>query len=341
MIYLFDRLYLESDHYIRNDKQSMAALLGPCATQAKTCTTLEYDFNKIQLDESIADEDLAAYLKALLVTADGSRVVVYTDDDTLIKIVALYCNSVFANATPEFVKTLIAWDKTWVDNSPGFMGHRDFSLRNKGFDELDVTNIDQMVEQGLAISNKLTGMTELRLEYMLANYLNDKLSPADKTAFEQKMLAIFLDGAWSGQLVKTISPMVLTFLADDGIDLDTVTVEMIKSKRREYYDIFNKCMTADPAVIATITAEKYTAFLARCKSDFGWEPNQSYVDAYQDICTDAEAFVKKYCLTPAHMHELYVSFDLGKMTKINPYLWYHIAGTASDTGYLDQFALNV
>jgi hypothetical protein len=176
---------------------------------------------------------------------------------------------------------------------------------------------------------------------LLASYLNGTLDQQASDGFEEKMEAIFIDGAWSGQLVKTISPMVLTFLADDGIDLDTVTVEMIKQKRGAYYQIFDKCLTANPATIATITPAKYKAFLDQCKADFGWEPNQSHVDAYQEICTDIKAFVKKYCLTPEHMNELYVSFDLGKMTKVNPYLWYHIAGQYANTEYLTQFKTNV
>lgn len=341
MIYLFDRLYLESDHYIRNDKERMAALLGPCATEAKACTTLEYDFGKIQLDEEIADEQLAAYLSNLLVTADGTRVVVYTSDDMIIKILALYCNSIFNNPSAEFIKGLILWDKTWVDNSPGFMGHRDFSLRSKGVDTLDVANIDAMVTQAMAIQNKITGMGELRFEYLLASYLNDDMSPVARDAFEQKMKVIFIDGAWSGQLVKTISPMVLTFLADDGVDLDNFTITSIKTARRPYYTIFDKCLSANADSIATITPAQYTTFLAQCKADFGWEPTQSYIDAYQAICTDLTAFVKKYCLTPEFMSDLYMSFDLGKMTKINPYLWYHIAGEHDNSDYLTKFKTNV
>jgi hypothetical protein len=341
MIYLFDRLYLETDQYIRNDKKKMAALLGPAATAAKKCKTLQYDFGKIQLDESVADENLSAYLTGLLDNSEGQRVVVYTTDDMIIKIMAFYCSSIFSSTTPEFIKELILLDKKWIDDNPGTDGHRDFALRHKGKPKLDVTNIDRLVAEGMAIYPKLTNLGELRLEYLFAAYLNNSLSYKQRTDFEEKIKVIFYDANWIGQLVKTIMPMALTFLTKAGVDLDNFDTDTIRQHRPAYFKIFDTSIIGDPTCFDRVTLEDWMNFFNQCNADFGWEQLPSLKAFFANFYADKDGFIRSNCLDPSHISDYYCNFDLGKVIKVNPWLWYTIVREYNNPDYINRFRLNV
>lgn len=341
MIYLFDRLYLESDHYIRNDKKKMTALLGPSAVEAKSCTTLKYDFGKIQLDESVPNNKLADYLKDLLVSADGQRVVVYTDDDTLIKILAFYCSSIFKDPTPEFVKKLIMLDKLWIDLAPGVTGHKDFALRHKGTDTLDVTNIDAMVAEGMAITPKLDGFREVRIEYTLAGYINNTLTESQRSDFEVKMKEIFYDNAWFGDLVKTFGPQLLSLAHQRGHDLDTITTDKLRELFPAYFKIFDVSQRGDPTCFDRVSKQDCIDFIDQAKADFGWNYDPSLLEFIENFYQDKQQFVIDKVLTAENVDEYYCAMNLGKMIKANPYLWYNIAGSKDNKTYLDRFTLNV
>ncbi len=341
MIYLFDRLYLESDHYIRNDKNSMTALLGASAVEAQQCQTLSFDFGKIQLNESVANKDLAKYLRDLLTTADGQRVVVYTDDATLIKILAFYCSSIFVNATAEFVKKLILLDKLWIDLGPGVAGHRDFALRHKGIDELDVTNIDSLIAEGMAITPKITGISEVRIEYTFAGYINNTLSSAQKSGFEAKMKEIFYDTAWFGDLIKTFGPTFLTLAHKQGVDLNTFDTDALRAAFPKYFKIFDTSMRGDPTCFDRVSEQDCLNFLDQANADLGWEAPASLRSLVVNFYKNKEQFIKDKVLTPENISEYYGALNLGQMVKANPYLWYSIGGSKDNKAYLDKFTLNV
>lgn len=341
MIYLFDRLYLESDHYIRNDKKKMTALLGASATEAKACQTLKYDFGKMQLDESVDNKDLAKYLMDLVKTADGDRVTVYTDDATLIKILALYCSSIFVNPTAEFIKSLIMIDKMWIDLGPGVAGHRDSSLRHKGIDKLDVTNIDALIAEGMAITPKITGFSDVRIEYTLAAYINNTLPAKQKSDFETKMKEIFYDSAWLGDLIKTFTPEYLTLAHNKGVDLDTFTTSTLKNTFPAYFKIYDTSLRGDATCFDRVSVDDCINFIDAAKADFGWDYPLSHKNFLIDFYKDKMGFVRNKVLSPTGMSEHYGALNLGKMVKANPYLWYSIGGAAANKSYLDQFTLNV
>lgn len=341
MIYLFDRLYLESDHYIRNDKKKMTALLGESAVEAKSCDTLHLDFGKIQLDEYVPNQELAQYLTGLVAAAEGQRVVVYTNDATLIKILAFYCSSVFENATPEFVKSLIMIDKLWIDLGPGVAGHRDFSLRHKGIDSLDITGIDQLIIEGMSITPKLTGYSELRMEYVFAAYLNGTLNAQQKQDFEQKMKDIFCKQAWFGDLVKTFGPAMLTLAHKRGADLDLISTESLQQMFPNYFKIFDTSTRGDATCFDRVTQQDCLNFLEQSNEDFGWEYPQSLKDLVTNFYASQNQFVKDKILTPENISEYFGAMQLGMMIKANPYLWYSIGSPNIDAGYLNKFKLNV
>ena len=341
MIYLFDRLYLETDKYVRNDKKKMTALLGPSAAVARECKTLQYDFGKIQLDDSVSNDNLAAYLTGLLDTAEGQRVVVYTTDDMMIKILALYCSSIFASATPEFIKELILADKQWMDDSPGTDGHRDFALRHKGKPQFDITNIDSLIAEGMAIYPKLENLGELRLEYVYAAYLNNSLSYKQRADLEAKMKVIFYDANWLGQLLKTIMPMALTFIARSGVDLDTFDTDTIRQHRPAYFKIFDTSIIGDPTCFDRVSVQDWMNFLDQCTADFGWTPLPNVKAWFNDFYADKEGFIKSKCLDPEHVSDYYCVLDLGKSIKVNPWLWYTIAREHNNPDYINRFRFNV
>lgn len=341
MIYLFDRLYLESDHYIRNDKEVLTALLGAAAVEAKTCQTLEQDFGQIQLNESVDNKDLAKYLKDLVTTANGQRVVVYTDDATLIKILAFYCSSIFKNPTADFVKSLILMDKLWIDLAPGVTGHKDFSLRHKGLDELDITGIDSLIAEGLSITPKITGVKEVRMEYTFAGYINNTLTSQQRSDLEKKMKEIFYDNAWFGDLVKTFGPEYLILAHKKGVDLDTFTIDTLRSTFPAYFKIYDVSQRGDPTCFDRVTKQDCLNFLNQAKTDFGWEYPASLSDFINSFYQDKQGFVNNNVLTAENASDYYCAMNLGKMIKANPYLWYSIAGSKDNKSYLDKFTLNV
>lgn len=341
MIYLFDRLYLESDHYIRNDKDSLTALLGASAVEAKSCQTLKYDFGKIKLTESVDNQNLAQYLKDLLAEANGQRVVVYTDDATLIKILAFYCSSIFKGATANFVKDLILLDKLWIDLSPGVTGHKDFALRHKGTDVLDVSNIDSLIAEGMAIVPKISGIEDVRIEYTFAGYINNTLSAAQKSKFEQKMKEIFYDTAWFGDLIKTFGPEFLTLAHKKGVNLDTFTIDTLRSALPKYFKIFDTSQRGDPTCFDRVGAQDCINFIDQAKSDFGWNYQGSLTEFINSFYQNKQGFVNDKVLTPENSSDYYCAMNLGKMIKANPYLWYSVAGSKDNKAYLDKFTLNV
>jgi hypothetical protein len=341
MIYLFDRLYLETDKYIRNDKKKMAAILGPAATLAKECKTLPYDFGKIQLDENVSNEDLAAYLKELVITSDDQRVVVYTTDDMIIKILAFYCSSIFISPTHEFIKELILSDIHWKNENPGTDGHRDFALRHKGKPKIEISGIDNLITEGMYIQSKLENLGELRLEYLFAAYLNGSLSYEKKEAFEKKIKVIFYDSNWPGQFLKSVMPGILTFLFKDGVDLDTFYIDTIKNNRHAYFKIFDTSHTGDPECFDKISLQDINEFFDQCNADFGWQPSQVARDFYNNFYADKDAYIKAKCLDPEQISDYYCILDLGKMIKINPWLWYTIAREHNNLDYINRFKFNV
>jgi len=341
MIYLFDRLYLESDHSIGNDADSLIAILGPTAVEAMDCDSAKYDFPNLQLDVTVDNNELANYLQNLVVKANGARTVLYTNDDNFIRILAFYCGSIFKNPTVDFVKSLILIDKTWIDTGTGYAGSRDFALRNKGFDSLDTTNIDAMIAEGLSITNKLAPTTDLRLEYVFASYLNKTLSAAQVASFKGKIREMFYDSNWQGQLIKNIAPMMITFLAKKGVDLDTFTTDTLREHLPEYFRIFDVSIYGSATCFDQVELSDWMAFLDQCTADFGWTPQQSLLDLYHNFYADKQGFIDKHCLDPANISKYYCTFDLGKTIKVNPYLWNAIAAHSDNKNYLDQFNLNV
>lgn len=341
MIYLFDRLYLESDHYIRNDKKKMTALLGESAKQAKSCGTLQYDFGQMQLDESVDNKDLAKYLTDLIKTADGDRVTVYTDDATIIKILAFYCSSIFVNPTAEFIKSLIMFDKLWIDLGPGVAGHRDSNLRHKGIDKLDITDIDALIAEGMSITPKITGFTDVRIEYTLAAYINNTLPAKQKNDFELKIKEIFYDSAWLGDLIKTFTPEYLTLAHNKGVDLDTFTTSTLKNTFPAYFKIYDTSLRGDPTCFDRVSLTDCVDFIDAAKVDFGWDYPLSHKDFLVDFYKDKMGFIRDKVLSPSSISDYFCALNLGKMVKANPYLWYAIGGSADNKAYLDQFTLNV
>jgi hypothetical protein len=341
MIYLFDRLYLDSDHYVRNDQKKVTVLLGPIVNDAEQCPILSSDFGPIKKDLSVENENLAAYLQGLVSEADSKRVTIFTTDDMIIKILAFYCASIFNNPTKEFIKQLIMFDKFWIDQSIGVAGHRDIALRHKGYDTLDITNIDSLIDEAMAITTKLTKFDDLRLEYMYGAYLNGTLSPAAKSAFEQKIKVIFYDSNWLGQLVKTFSPMLLTVAAKEGMDLDTFNVETLKAFRPEYTKIYDTAIIGNETCFDEVTLEDWLAYLNKASQDCGWNLKPSLVQFFTQFYADKEGFIREKCLTPAHFNDYFCIADLGKTIKINTTLLYYIVREHSNREFIDNFNLRL
>lgn len=341
MIYLFDRLYLESDHYVRNDQKKMTALLGPIVNDAEQCKILSSDFGPIRKDLSVSNENLAAYLEGLVQEANGKRVTVFTTDDMIIKILAFYCSSIFNNPTKEFIKELIMFDKHWIDQSIGVAGHRDLALRHKGYDTLDITNIDALIDEAMAITPKLTNFSDLRLEYVYGAYLNGTLSPAARETFEQKIKTIFYDSNWLGQLVKTFSPLLLTVAAKEGIDLDTFDTNTLKNFRPEYTKIYDTAVIGDETCFDRVTLQDWLNFLNRASQDFGWNVKPSLLDFFNNFYADKMAFIREKCLDPAKFNDYFCIVDLGKSIKINPTLLYYIVREHANPSFINNFNLRL
>lgn len=341
MIYLFDRLYLASDHYIRNDQKKMTALLGPVVNDAESCSSLKYDFGPIRKDLTVANEDLAAYLEGLVTESGDMRVTVFTTDEMIIKILAFFCSSIFENPSPAFVKEMIMFDKVWLDQSAGIAGHRDAALRHKGYDVLDITNIDALIAEGMAITPKITKFNEVRLEYTFAAYLNGTLSDTAKDAFEQKIKAIFYDSNWLGDLVKTFSPLMLAVAAKEGVDLDTFTTASLKEIRPEYFKIYDTSVSGDETCFDRVTLEDWMNFLNRASEDFGWKLQPSLVAFFTNFYADKMGFIRQQCLDPEYVSEYFCLANLGKTIKINLQLWYYIAREHNNQEFMNNFSLKI
>lgn len=341
MIYLFDRLYLTSDHYVRNDHKKMTALLGPIVDATEKCSTLSVDFGPIRRDRYLANKDMAAYLEGLVEESGELRATIFTNDDMMLKIMAFYISSVFENPTHEFIKQMIMFDKAWLDLGAGIAGHRDVALRHKGYDTLDITNIDGCIREGMSITPKLTKFNDVRIEYTYAAYLNNTLSPAAKEAFEQKVKTIFYDSNWLGQLVKTFSPMMLTVAAKEGINLDTFDTETLKAFRPEYYKIYDTSLLGDETAFDRVTLEDWLAFLNRASEDFGWRVKPSLIAFFTNFYADKMGFIREKCLNPDNISDYFCLVDLAKTIKINPHLWYYIAREHANPEFMGNFNLKL
>lgn len=341
MIYLFDRLYLELDHYIRNDKKKMTALLGPSADLARNDPILQSDFGSIQLDSAVLDEDLASYLEGLVVTADGKRVTIFTTNEMMIKILAFYCSSIFNTVDKDFIKSLIIFDKMWIDQSAGVMGHRDSSLRHKGTATLDITNIDSIIEEAISITPKITNYSSLRMEYLYASYLNNTLPLHLTDYLENIVKVVFYDANWLGPLVKTFSPMALTIAHKEGIDLDNFEISDLKSNRPEYYKIYDTAIVGDSTCFDRVELSDWEAFLAKASADFGWDVKPNVHEFFTKFYANKHDFIMDNCLNPDKVFDWYCLVDLGKTIKINPHLWYYIAREKNNNLLLNKFLLKV
>ena len=341
MIYLFERLYLDSDYYIRNDKTKMAALLGRSAVEAKQCKTLKYDFGKLQLDEKVENKDLAKYLTDLITTADGQRVTVYTDHATLIKILAFYCSSVFQNPTPAFVKKLIALDQLWIETNPG-LSNPDFSYRYKQGDKFDIDHIDSLINEGMSITPKLTNLTDVRIEYALGAYINGSLSATQRELLEDKMLQMFCRAFWLGDHIKTYGPTYLTLAHNQGLDLDNFTLNELTRTMSNYSKIFNIGIDGSVEAFNKTTAQDHLEFMLQADRDFSCKAYPPEIrELYINFYKNKKEFVKKYVLTPENSAKYYAAFCSYTLSKANPYLWYNVAGEAANQEYIDNFKLNV
>lgn len=339
MIYLFDRLYLDSDHYIRNDKKKMTAILGPAADLAKDDPILQSDFGEIQLDSSVLNEDLASYLEGLVVAAEGKRVTIFTTNEMIIKILAFYCSSIFNTVDRDFIKSLILFDKVWIDQSAGVMGHRDFSLRHKGTVVLDITNIDSIIDEAIAITPKITNYSSLRMEYLYASYLTNTLPSHLKEYLESTVKTVFYDANWLGPLVRTFSPMALTIAHKEGIDLDTFETSDLKSNRPEYYKIFDTAVVGDSTCFDRVELSDWTSFLSKAAADFGWDIKPNVNEFFTKFYENKHEFIMDNCLNPNNVFKWYCLVDCGKTMKINPHLWYFIAREQNNNSLLDKFLL--
>lgn len=341
MIYLFDRLYIDSDHYVRNDQKKVTALLGPIVNDAETCSTLSSDFGPIKMDLTVDNDKLAEYLEKLVEDAKGMRVTIFTDDDTMIKIIAFVYASVLANPTHSFIKEMILMDKVWHDQSAGVHGHRDVALRHKGYDQLDVTNIDALITEAMSITPKVTKFTDLRIEFMYAAYLNGTLGQTNRDAFEQKVKEISYDSLWLGQLVKTFLPLMLPVLAKEGMNLDTFTFEQFKSYRPEYFKIWDTSIIGDDTCFDRVTLDDWLAYLDKAKKDFGWPVKPEHVEFFRLLYADKMQFIRDYCLDPEKTKVYFCFLDLGKTIKINPQLWWYIAREHENTEFMNNFNFNL
>ena len=339
MIYLFDRLYLESDYYIRNDDTRMTALLGPSADQARNDPILRSDFGDIQLDSTVSNDKLAEYLEQLVATANGQRVTVYTTDEMIIKILAFFCSSIFNNVDKAFIKELILLDKMWIDQSAGYMGHRDFALRHKGNLSLNIDNIDAIIDEAVEITPKITNYSSLRIEYLYASYLNNTLRPSLKDYLENTVKLVFYDANWLGPLVRTFSPLFLTIAAKEGIDLDTFEVSDLKSNRPEYYKIFDNGVLGDSTCFDRVDLDDWLSFLSKASSDFGWDVKPNVYEFFTSFYADKHGFIMDSCLNPNNVFKWYCLVDCGKTIKINPHLWYYIAREHTNSDFLNKFLL--
>lgn len=339
MIYLFDRLYIESDHYIRNDQKKMTVLLGSVINDAEKCLTLSADFGPIRMDSSVDNDKLAEYLEGLVEESGEMRATIFTDDDTMIKIIAFVYSSILENPTAEFIKEMIMMDKVWIDQSAGVHGHRDVALRHKGYDVLDVTNIDSLIAEAMDITPKVTKFSDVRIEFMYASYLNNTLSPAARDAFEQKVKTISYDSLWLGQLVKTFLPLMITTLAKEGMNLDTFTLEEFKSYRPEYFKIWDTSIIGDDTCFDRVTLNDWLAYIERAQQDFGWPVKTEHTDLFKMLYADKMQFIRDYCLDPEKTKVYFCFLDLGKTIKINPQLWWYIAREHDNIEFLNNFNL--
>lgn len=341
MIYLFDRLYIDSDHYIRNDQKKVTALLGPVVNDAERCSTINSDFGPTKMTLSVDNDKLAEYLESLVEDAKDMRVTIFTDDDTMIKIIAFVYSSILTTPSREFIKEMILMDKVWHDQSAGVHGHRDTALRHKGYDQLDVTNIDALIDEAMAITPKVTKFKDVRIEFTYAAYLNGTLSQENRTLFEQKVKDVTYDSLWIGQLIKTFLPLTLTPLAKEGMNLDTFTVEEFKSYRPEYFKIWDTSLTGDSTCFDRVTLDDWLAYIDKAKDDFGWPVKSEHIDLYRSLYADKMTFVRDYCLDPEKTKIYFCFLDLGKTIKINPQLWWYIAREHDNTEFMNNFVFNL
>lgn len=340
MIYLFNRLYIESDHYIRNDQKKMTALLGQVVNDAKTCSTLTSDFGPIKMDLSVDNDKLAKYLEGLVEDAKNTRVTIFTDDDTMIKILAFVYSSIFKNPTREFIKEIILMDKFWHDQNVGFSGHRDVALRHTGYDTLDITNIDSLIDEAMSIVPKITKFTDFRIEFVYAAYLNRTLSQEHINLFKQKVKAIVYDSLW----LKTVLNIsyLLTPLAKEGMNLDTFTVEEFKSYRPEYFKIWDTSLTGDATCFDRLTLDDWFAYHDRVKKDFGYVWPEEDINLAKALYSDNMQFIQDYCLDPEKTKaSTFCLLNLEKMIKTNPHLWLYIAREHKNTTFMNNFIFNL
>lgn len=341
MIYLFERVYIASDHNIRNDRKKMTVLLGPCATEAKNCNTLSYDFGQLQLDEHVENKDLAQYLTDLKTTGQGKRIQIFTDDATLIKILAFYCSSVFENADHAFVKKLIMMDKMWIEMDPN-RSPLSLSSRRKGTDKLDTANIDQLISEGMAILPKLTNLVDVRLEYALGAYINRTLPFDQQLLLENKMISFVSHSLWMGDLIDSFGTTYLTLAQRRGMNLDQFTLSQLKNLLPAYSKIFNVAIEGNVDAFKQVTAQDYINFFKQANADYGCNVfPKEFENMYTEFLRNPRQFVIDNVLTVENSSKHYAAICTYGSGKINPWLWYSIAGSKADKEYINKFRLNV
>lgn len=342
MIYLFDRLYLDTDQYIKNDKSAMAVLLGKIATDAKNDAALTYDFAKVQCDESVQDNDLASYLSNLLANSDGRKVVIYTDSDMLLRILAFYCASVFENPSNDFIKKLILSDISYFEHNPIYHHHRDVNLRHLGFPTISKSNLDSIIEQATCIEPKLTAFNEIRVEYTFGAYLNGSLPYSQKEILENKMDAFVCATWWLGDQYKDIWPMYLTLAHKNGLDLDNFTINELIENLHNYSKIFNRGMKGTPEIYNSLTLADQLNFIKQYENDFKINVPQYWKDLLTThLYKDRKKFIKEFVLNGNNSGKFFAAMSMRVMEKANPFLWYAIAGNSDNQEFMQNFVLNL
>jgi len=340
MIYLFNRLYLSSDQYVRNDKKKITALLGPVAAEAKKCSTLKYDFNKIQLDEHVPNHELAKYLTDLTATANGTRVNIFTDDANLIKILAFVCASFFKNANREFIKELILLDKLWIE-STNETDRQDFSWYNKTVRSLSLNQIDLLIDQGIAILPRLSLPIDMRMEYTYASYLNGCLPHEQKLLFEKKIQSKIDDALWIGDQIKSFGPSYLTIAHKKGLNLNSFTLQELKNIMKSYTKILDAGFRGNVDTYNQISLKDINDYIDTVNQDYKDSLSPQIKEIFTEYYSDKNKFIKNRFLNSAEFNKHYDLIYSLNLEDVNPYLWYKIASSMTDQDFLNKFVLNV
>jgi hypothetical protein len=128
--------------------------------------------------------------------------------------------------------------------------------------------------------------------------------------------------------------------AKEGIDLNTFTIEDLKAIRPEYFKIYDTAIIGDSTCFDRVELNDWLAFFASAEADFGWMVDPKIIEFFTLFYENKTEFILDNCLNPDNAFKWHCLFDQSKSIKINPQLWFHIAGEHANSEFIEKFAMN-